>query len=56
MTTKTPQWLQDFNNALRQIVPVYDERQKILKLFNIVLKEKRKEWEKKPRIKRKSLL
>ena len=57
MTTKTPQWLKDFNEALRQIVPDYDRRQKILKLFNIVLKEKKKQWEKKySKIEQKSLL
>ena len=56
MITQTPKWLQDFNNALRQIVPDYDKRQKILKLFDTVLKEKRKQWEKKHDIEQKSLL
>ena len=57
MTTKTPQWLKDFNETLRKIVPDYDRRQKILKLFNIVLKEKKKQWEKKySKIEQKPLL
>ncbi len=56
MITKTPQWLKDFNEALKQIVPEYDKREKILKLFNTVLKEKKKQWEKKHDIEQKSLL
>jgi len=54
--TKQPQWLNDFNKALKKIEPGYDKRQKILKLFNTVLKEKRKEWEVKHKFTQKTLL
>ena len=42
-----PKWLDDFNKALKMIEPDNDKRQKIIKLFNIVLKEKRKIWDSK---------
>ena len=44
---KKPKWLDDFNKALKMIEPDNDKRQKIIKLFNIVLKEKRKVWDSK---------
>jgi len=45
--TKQPQWLDDFNKALKKIEPDNDKRQKIIKLFNTVLVEKRKIWDSK---------
>jgi hypothetical protein len=42
---KISKWLEDFQKELKNIVPDYDKRQKIIKLFNIVYKEKRKQWE-----------
>ena len=44
---KKPKWLDDFNKALKMIESDNDKRQKIIKLFNIVLKEKRKVWDSK---------
>lgn len=44
---KISKWLEDFQKELKNIVPDYDKRQKIIKLFNVVLKEKRKIWESK---------
>jgi hypothetical protein len=47
MTTKPSKILQDLNTALVKLKLDYDTRQKILKLFNTLLKVKRLEWEQK---------
>ena len=44
---KNPKWLDDFNKELKKIVSDYDKRQKIIKLFNIVLKAKLKQHDEK---------
>ena len=51
-----PKWLNDFNKALKMIEPDNDKLQKIIKLFNIVLKAKLKQHDEKYKLSKQTTL